>query len=93
MIKWLSRAERDLDQVEAYIAQNNLRTADKMVLNIIAAVEQLDTFPGMGRAGRVEGSKELVVDGTPYIIPYRKKGERIEILRVYYAARRWPENF
>jgi len=64
-----------------------------MVLNIIAAVEQLDTFPGIGRAGRVEGTKELVVDGTPYIVPYRKKGERIEILRVYHAARRWPENF
>ncbi len=93
MIKWLRRAELDLDQVEAYVAQDNPRAAVKMVLTIIAAVEQLDAFPGMGRAGRVDGTKELVVDGTPYIVPYRKKGERIEVLRVYHSARQWPEKF
>lgn len=91
MLKWLRRAECDLDQVEAYIAKDNPRAAVEMVLTIIAAVERLDAFPGMGRAGRVEGTKELVVEGTPYIVPYRKKGERIEILRVYHAARQWPE--
>ena len=93
MIKWLRRAELDLDQVEAYVAQDNPRAAVKMVLTIIAAVEKLDEFPGMGRPGRVEGTKELVVDGTPYIVPYRKKGERIEILRVYHSARQWPDKF
>lgn len=91
MLKWLRRAERDLDQVEAYIAQDNPRAAVEMVLTIIAAVEQLDAFPGMGRPGRVQGTRELVVAGTPFIVPYRKKGERIEILRVYHAARLWPE--
>ena len=93
MIRWLRRAERDLDQVEAYIAQDNPQAAIAMVLTIIAAVERLDAFPGMGRAGRVEGTKELVVDGTPYIVPYRKKGERVEILRVYHTSRQWPEYF
>ena len=93
MLKWLRRAERDLDQVEAYIARDNPRAAVEMVLTIIAAVEQLDAFPGMGRPGRAQGTKELVVAGTPYIVPYRKKGGRIEILRVYHAARLWPETF
>jgi toxin ParE1/3/4 len=93
VLKWLRRAERDLDQVEKYIAQDNPRAAVEMVLTIIAAVEQLDVFPGQGRPGRVEGTKELVVAGTPYIVLYRKKGERIEILRVYHAARLWPETF
>ena len=93
MIKWLRRAELDLDQVEAFVAQDSPRAAVRMVLTIIAAVEQLDAFPGMGRPGRVEGTKELVVDGTPYIVPYRKKEERIEILRVYHSARQWPEGF
>ncbi len=91
MLKWLRRAERDLDQVEAYIALDNPQAAVKVVLTIIAAVEQLEAFPSIGRTGRVEGTRELVIDGTPYIIPYRKKGERIEILRVYHAARLWPK--
>jgi toxin ParE1/3/4 len=93
VLKWLRRAERDLDQVEAFIAQDNPQAAVEMVLTIITAVEQLDNFPGMGRPGRVAGTKELVVAGTPYIVPYRKQGERIEILRVYHAARLWPETF
>ncbi|NVN93610.1 MAG: type II toxin-antitoxin system RelE/ParE family toxin [Desulfuromonadales bacterium] len=91
MLKWLKRAERDLDHVQAYIAQDNPQASVEMVLTIIAAVEQLDAFPGIGRPGRVQGTKELVVAGTPYIVPYRKKGERIEILRVYHEARLWPE--
>jgi len=64
-----------------------------MVLTIISAVERLDTLPGLGRVGRVEGTRELVVDGTPYIVPYRQKGERIEILRIYHSARQWPETY
>ncbi|ABL01431.1 type II toxin-antitoxin system RelE/ParE family toxin [Pelobacter propionicus] len=93
MIRWLRRAERDLVHVEAYIAQDNPRAAVAMVLTIIEAVEQLDAHPGMGRAGRVEGTRELVVAGTPYVVPYRQKGKWIEILRVYHAARLWPEAF
>ena len=64
-----------------------------MVVKIILAVERLEHFPGIGRAGRVEGTKELVIDGTPYVVPYRTKGERIEILRVYHSSRLWPQRF
>jgi plasmid stabilization system protein ParE len=45
----------------------------------------------MGRAGRVTGTRELVVAGTPYIVPYRVRVEAVEILRVFHAARKWPE--
>jgi len=47
--------------------------------------------PALGRAGRVAGTRELVVAGTPYVVPYRVRGEAVEILRVFHAARRWPE--
>jgi len=93
VLKWLRRAERDLEEVEKYIAQDNPKAAVDMVVKIILAVERLEHFPGIGRAGRVEGTKELVIDGTPYIVPYRKKGERIEILRVYHSSRLWPQRF
>jgi toxin ParE1/3/4 len=47
----------------------------------------------MGRAGRVTGTRELVIPNTPFIVPYRGKGEMVIILRVFHAARRWPESF
>jgi toxin ParE1/3/4 len=49
--------------------------------------------PGIGGPGRIGGTRELVVERSPYIIPYHIVGERIEIIRVYHAARQWPERF
>ena len=49
--------------------------------------------PKSGRPGRVAGTLELVIPRLPYIVPYRIKGDAIEVLRIYHAARMWPENF
>lgn len=89
MLKWLRRADRDLVEIEEYISEDNPTAAIETVFTIIKAVERLELFPGIGRAGRVEGTRELVVDGTQYIVPYRIKGTTIEILRVYHSSRKW----
>lgn len=89
MLKWLRRADRDLVQIEEYISEDNPAAAIEMVLTIIEAVERLELFPGIGRVGRVLGTKELIISGTPYIVPYRIKGTTIEILRVYHSSRKW----
>lgn len=91
MLKWLKRAERDLDEVQEYIAQDNPVAAIDTILAIGSAVHQLEGFPSIGRPGRVAGTRELVIDGIPYIVPYRLRGKTIEILRVYHASRRWPD--
>ena len=43
-----------------------------------------------GRVGRVEGTRELVVAGTAYLIPYRIKGDDVQLLRVFHEAQKWP---
>ena len=58
-----------------------------------AAAARLLDNPALGRPGRVPGTRELVVAGTPYILPYRVQGEIIQILHVLHGARRWPERF
>jgi len=63
------------------------------VKTIFAVVDRLARHPAMGRAGRVPGTRELVVSGTPYVIPYRVRGEVLEVLRVFRAARQWPPEF
>lgn len=92
-IRWLSLAETDLEAVEKHISKDNPTQALLMVLHLIEAVEILVDHPGIGRPGRVAGTKELVVPDTPYIIPYRKQGDYIEILRVFHQARKWPNVF
>jgi toxin ParE1/3/4 len=47
--------------------------------------------PKLGAPGRIPGTRELVIPKTPYIVPYRVRGTKIEIARVYHTSRRWPD--
>lgn len=90
-VRWLRRALDDLDAAETYIARDDPETAAAVTLRIVRAVSLLKEQPGIGRTGRVAGTKELVVPNTPYIVPYRVKADTIQILRVYHSSRKWPE--
>jgi plasmid stabilization system protein ParE len=46
-----------------------------------------------GRAGRVPGTRELVIANRPFIAAYAIQKARIVILAVYHGAQRWPEVF
>jgi toxin ParE1/3/4 len=85
---WSPQAKRDLAALFAYIAEDNAAAAHRIASRIAGSVEQLVSHPSIGRPGRVPGTRELVVAATPYIVPYRVRGQEIEILRVYHSARR-----
>jgi toxin ParE1/3/4 len=90
-VRWLRRALRNLDEEADYIARDDPDAAARIVQRIATAVDQLATHPSSGRIGRVAGTSELVVAGTPYIVPYRVRGESVEILRLFHASRKWPD--
>ncbi len=90
-VKWLRTALANLNAEAEFIAQDNAAAARRVVNAILQSVNQLKKFPALGRPGRVPGTRELVVRGTPYLVPYRVRGGNIEILRVFHGARRWPE--
>lgn len=91
-IEWTERAARDLRNVREYIAQDNPAAAKTVALGILDAVERLVEFPSSGRPGRVANTRELVVVGTPFIIPYRVEADVVQILGVLHGARRPNEN-
>jgi toxin ParE1/3/4 len=91
-VRWLDQAVEDLKAVRAYIARHNPSAAVDIAERIRNAVKILGDYPAAGRAGRVPNTRELVVTGTPFILPYRVRAETIEILRVLYGAQQWPEN-
>lgn len=92
-IRWLRTALANLDHEAEYIAGDNPQAAVQTVARIREAVERLASHPWSGRPGRVPGTRELVVPGTPYLVPYRVRGNTVEILRVFHGAHRWPERF
>jgi toxin ParE1/3/4 len=89
---WSPEAIADIGAIRAYIEQDDPAAARRVAMQIVDAVATLlASHPGMGRPGRVPGTRELIVPRTPFIVPYRVRGSAIEILRVYHGARRWPE--
>lgn len=85
-VKWLRQALLDLDEIETYVAGYSPDVAVQVVIKIITAVSLLREQPGIGRSGRVPGTKELIVPGLPYIVPYRVKEGVIQVLRVYHEG-------
>jgi toxin ParE1/3/4 len=90
-VRWLRAALANLNVEAEYIAEDNPAAAGRVVQKILRAVDLLKQNPAMGRAGRVAGTRELVVAETPYSTPYRVRGDAVEILRVFHAARKWPQ--
>ncbi|MBD2773753.1 type II toxin-antitoxin system RelE/ParE family toxin [Iningainema tapete] len=89
-IKWLKKALRNVEQAHDYIARDHPAAAVRVVLKIQAAVAQLENSPHIGRLGRVEGTRELVVLQTPYIVIYRVTSTTVTIIRVLHSSRKYP---
>ena len=90
IVVWSPRAIRHLTDLRAYVARDNPDAAARIAVTLLTAVERLAGLPNLGRPGRLSGTRELVVPGTPYVIPYRLRGERLEIIAVFHGRQRWP---
>jgi toxin ParE1/3/4 len=92
-VRWLRTALRNLDEEATFIAADDVVAARLVVARVLEAVAQLAEQPALGRPGRVPGTRELVVSKTRYIVPYRVRGDTVEILRVFHTSRRLLERW
>jgi toxin ParE1/3/4 len=90
-LRWSRPAEKDLDEIANFIGQDSPAAAARVVLEVIDQTESnLVRNVGIGRAGRVLGTRELIIGSLPYIVAYRVRDGIIEVLRVLHTSRRWP---
>lgn len=89
-LKWTSSALNDLTEAGVFVATENPEAAEAMADRVREAVLYLADYPSLGRSGRIQGTRELVISGTPFIVLYRVREDRIEFLRVLHHARKWP---
>jgi len=87
---WSLDAEADLDSITDYIAEDNPQAAVTIRDEIERRLAMLGLRPRLGRRGRVRGTREMVLAGTPYIAVYRVVDDDVLVLRVLHGARRWP---
>jgi len=92
-IVWTEPARHDLREIFEYVAEDNVNAARKLLTDINERVLLLADNPSIGRPGRVENTKELVLTGTHYILPYRVVNNQIQVLAAFHTSRQWPADF
>lgn len=92
-IRWTQKARENLISLEEFIRKDKPKAAIAAVIKVVKTVEILSDHPHMGRMGRVPGTRELVIAGTPFIAVYQIQNDSIDVIRVLHAARTWPELF
>jgi toxin ParE1/3/4 len=91
-LRWTRVARADINTAYDYVAVDSAGAADQFLERIQQAATVLVRHPMAGRVGRIPGTRELVVAGTPWIIPYRVRRGFVDILAVMHGARKWPDD-
>jgi len=89
-IRWTTRAANDLYNIVKRIQRDNEAAAAKVANILYQGCDDLRTFPRRGRSGRIQGTRELVFPGLPYILVYQIKHQIVEVVRIYHGAQDWP---
>ncbi|TNC95159.1 MAG: addiction module toxin, RelE/StbE [Stygiobacter sp.] len=90
IVRWTQRAEADLFDQCDHIAKDDPTLAARIGVEIFATVEGLGEFPFRGRAGRVDGTRELVLAGLPWIAVYAVTDTMVVVLRLLHGAQAYP---
>jgi len=89
-VVWSPRAIRHLTALCDYIQADHPQAAANVAAKILESVDRLAVEPHSGRPGRLAGTRELVVPGTPYVIPYRVRAGRLDLIAVFHGKQKWP---
>ena len=89
-LRWTTPAANDLYNIVQRIRRDNPAAATKVAKILYDECGRLRDFPRRGRKGRIEGTRELVFPGLPYIVVYTIQDQIVELLRIYHGAQDWP---
>ena len=92
-VRWTMPAVDQLQSLFDYIANDNPAAAERTVRRIHEAILRTAHMPKSGRKGRVDGTREVTVSGTPYLVSYRIVENMIHVLAILHGAQQWPESF
>ena len=91
--RWSEFARKQWHVLQDYIAFDNPAAAERIGAEILRALDLPRRYPEGGRPGRVEGTREFVISGTPYIAAYKILDDAIYVVAVQHGAQEWPSRF
>lgn len=86
-LRYTPAALDDLEAIHTFISRDNPDSAGKVIAHIRTGIHVLARYPEIGRPGAVEGTREFVVSGLPYIVVYQVQHREIHILDIFHGAR------
>ena len=89
-VRWTKSAADDLEAIVNFVRADNTEAARRVARKLYMAAQSLNEMPRRGRAGQVEGTRELIVAPFPYIVVYQVTEQEIRIIRIRHAAQEWP---
>ena len=90
-VRWTTDAADDLERICDYIAKNRPETARRVAQSVVERIGALQSFPQLGRVGRVNGTRELAFPPLPFLAIYEIREEQIIVLRILHGSQRWPQ--
>ena len=92
-VRWTMPAANQIGNIFDRIADDSPAAAERTVRRIRDAIRRTAGMPYSARVGRVAGTREIAVAGTPYLVAYRIVEKTIHVLAVPHDAQDWPETF
>jgi toxin ParE1/3/4 len=89
-LRWTIAAADDLEGIAEYLFEKSPQIAAQLIRKIYESPSRLETYPKLGRPGKKEGTRELVLAPLPYIVVYQIMGDAAYILRILHGAQDWP---
>ena len=90
MLVWTPRAREQRSKAIDHIAQNNPVAALEQLDEIEKQTDTLLQHPEIGRKGRRQGTRELVISHTYFVVVYCIKAKHIVIVRLLHTSQAWP---
>lgn len=91
-LRYSDHARDDLRDIIDYGLQQRFGDPLEFVHRLRERTGLLRAHPELGRVGRVNGTRELVLAGTPFIVVYRvnPNAQRVDVWRVLHGSQQWP---
>jgi toxin ParE1/3/4 len=89
-LRWTTAAAGDLEGIAEYLFEKSPQNAAQLIRKIYEAPAILRSYPNLGRPGKNEGTRELVIAPLPYIVINQIMDDTLYIVRILHGAQDWP---
>jgi addiction module RelE/StbE family toxin len=91
-VNWTKRALNDLEIEANYLNEISPSIKDSFLEDVESGIDLIKEYPELGRIGRVNQARELILKKFQYILVYLVESSYIDIIRLLHTSRKWPNS-